>query len=99
MAGDAPLELADRRARQLDRLAVGLDHHVDVYLAERDVARRLRHLAGGEGVILDHGGGLAEHHGDLLRDDGTAVERAAFAVLPCTGVEVTRWQKLSSPPA
>ena len=43
-AGDAPLELADRGARQLDRLAVGLDQHVDVGVGQRDVARRLRHL-------------------------------------------------------
>jgi hypothetical protein len=42
--GDAPLELADRGARQLDRLAVGLDQHVDVGVGQRDVAPRLRHL-------------------------------------------------------
>ena len=42
---DPALELADRRARQLDRLPVGFDEHVDVGFVERDVARRLRHLA------------------------------------------------------
>ena len=41
-----------------------------------------RDLAGREGVVLDHGRRLAQHHRDLVRDDRATIERAEFAVLP-----------------
>jgi hypothetical protein len=43
VGSDAPLELADRCRRQLDRLAARLDQDVDVGLDQRHVAGRLRH--------------------------------------------------------